>query len=166
MFAIFGALELTPEGIRHRQCFKTYKDAKKESFKECPDCIMAQFGKIAVIMDGASPHRPKMIRKHAEKNGMKLIFLPKGSPHLNAVEGCRNQARKEMLASGFYKSRKIMLETLTEYFGAVYFNLSAIKHLRRKRNQELKVPDPVKTNGKGAIPTESNVRETVIYASA
>ena len=145
MFAIFGALELTPEGIRHRQCFKIYKDATKESFKEYLDCMAAQFGKIAVIMDGASPHRSKMIREHAEKNDIKLIFLPKGSRYLNAVEGCWNQTKRGMLASRFYKSRKKMLEELTEYFGAVYFELSVMKHLRRERNQELEVPDPAKT---------------------
>ena len=128
--------------------------------------MMSRFGKIAVIMDGASPHRSKMIREHAGKNGMKMIFLPKGSPYLNAVEGCRNQAKREMLASRFYKSRKIMPETLAEYFGAVYFNLSVMKHLKRERNQELEVPDPAKTWDKSIIPTESNARETVIYASA
>ena len=50
-----------------------------------------------------------------------------------------------MLASRFYKSRKKMLKALTEYFGAVYFELSVMDHLKRDRNQELEVPDPAKT---------------------
>ena len=134
IFSVFGSLELTMKGIRHRQCFRIYKDARKESLKEYLGYMMGRFGKIAVIMDGASPHRSKMIREYAEKNGIELIFLPKGSPYLNAVEGCWNQAKRDLLASRFYKSKKAMQAALTLYFRTVHFKLDALEHLNRTRS--------------------------------
>ena len=87
--------------MRRRQCFRIHDNAKKESLKEYLDYMMSRFAKIAVIMDGALPHRSEIIREYAEGMGIQLIFLQRGYPHLNAWRDAGTRPRGMCLYQGF-----------------------------------------------------------------
>ena len=49
-------------------------------------------------MDRASPHRAKAVKTLLRENkDIKIIYLPKGSPYLNAVEECWRQRKQVCL---------------------------------------------------------------------
>ena len=48
--------------------------------------MQRHFGKVAVVTDRASPHRAKLVKKLLRENkNIRIIYLQKGSPYLNAV---------------------------------------------------------------------------------
>ena len=70
-----------------RQLFRTYDRFNAATFVEYLKSVHRCFGKIAIITDKASPHRAKLVEDLLRKNKeIKIIYLPKGSPYLNAVE--------------------------------------------------------------------------------
>ncbi len=91
-----------------------------------------KWGKVTVILDRAPQHRAKAVRKFLRKNpNVKLIYLPKGSPYLNAVEECWHQAKRELLVSEYYASMSDMTYRVSEYFRTVRFGLDVEKYLNR-----------------------------------
>lgn len=46
-----------------------------------------QFGKIAVVLDRAPPHRSKTLKKKSGRDrNIRFVDLPRGSPYLNMNE--------------------------------------------------------------------------------
>ena len=53
------------------------------------------FGNTAVMADRASPHCTKLVKTLLRENReIRIIYLPKESPHLNAVEKCWRRAKQ------------------------------------------------------------------------
>ena len=49
--------------------------------------MQRRFGKVEVVTDRASSHRAKLTKRLLRENkSNRIIYLPKGSLHLNAVE--------------------------------------------------------------------------------
>ena len=72
-----------------RQFFRTHESFDAPTFVGYLKEMQRNFGEVAVVMDRASPHRAKLVRKLLRKNkNIRIIYLPKGSPYLNAVEEC------------------------------------------------------------------------------
>ena len=85
------------------------------------------------MVDRASPHRAKAVRTllHENKN-IKIIYLPKGSPYLNAVEECWHQGKRALLVSEYYKTFLDMHSAVSQYYRTARFNLDLIKFFNRK----------------------------------
>jgi len=50
--------------------------------------IHGKFGNVAIIMDGAVPHRSKMLKAFVYDNDwLKILYLPRGSPYLKPCGG-------------------------------------------------------------------------------
>ena len=61
--------------------------------------------KVAVTADRAPQHRSKLVKEFLRNNqDIRMIYLPKGSPYLNAMEGCWHQGKRVLLVSEYYKT--------------------------------------------------------------
>ena len=70
-----------------RQFFRTYDRFNAATFVEYLKSMHRCFGKIVVIADKVAPRCTKLVEDLLRENSkIKIIYLPKGSPYLNAVE--------------------------------------------------------------------------------
>ena len=124
----YGAL--TEDG---RQLFRLYDKFNSVTFVEYLKELHHYLGKIVVILDGASVHHSKKVKNYIQHNkDVKLIYLPKGSPYLNPVEECWRRAKQEIMVSRYYPSKKVLKDTLSNYFRTIRFNLDMWKYLKRQ----------------------------------
>ena len=90
-------------------------------------------GKVAVITDRASPHRSRLVRKFLRANrSVRILYFPKGSPHLNAVEECWHQGKQILLVSEYYRTFSDMCRAVSTYYRTARFNLELLKYANRK----------------------------------
>ena len=116
-----------------RQFFRTYDRLNATTFVEYLKSMHRCFGKIAVITDKASPHRARLVEDSLRENKkIKIIYLPKGSPYLNAVEECWHRAKRALLVSKHYKRRHDMRHGISEYLRTTRHSLDIKKYLARK----------------------------------
>ena len=59
---------------------------------------------ITVVMDNARYQRCELVKQHAKKLNIELLFLPSYSPHLNLIERLWKFVKKECLYSVYYES--------------------------------------------------------------
>ena len=116
-----------------RQFFRTYDRFNAVTFVEYLKSLYRCFGKIVVIVDRASPHCAKLVKDLLRENKeIKIIYLPKGSPYLNAVEECWHRAKLALLVSKHYKTKHDMWHSISEYLRTVRHSLDIKKYLARK----------------------------------
>ena len=116
-----------------RQFFRTYDRFNATTFVEYLKSMHRCFGKIAVITDRARPHSAKLVKDLSRENKeIKIIYLPKGSPYLNAVEECWRRAKRALLVSKHYKTKQNTRHSISEYFRTVRHSLDIKKYLVRK----------------------------------
>ena len=95
--------------------------------------MQRHFGKVALITDRAPPHRSKSLRKFLHRNGnIRILYLPKRSPHLNAVEECWNQGKRSLLIFEYYRTFSDMCRAVSTYYRTARFNLELLKYANRK----------------------------------
>ena len=83
-----------------RQFFRTYDKFNAVTFVAYLKELQMHFGKAVLICDRASQHRSRHVRKFLRKNkNVKIMYFPKGSPYLNAVEECWRQGKRRLLVS-------------------------------------------------------------------
>ena len=69
--------------------FRTHESFDAPTFVGYLKEVQRRFGKVAVVTDRASPHRAKLVKGLPRENkNTRIIYLPKRSPYLNAVEEC------------------------------------------------------------------------------
>ncbi len=126
--AVYGSV--TTDG---RQFFRTASGFNAPTFVAYLKALQRHFGKVAVMVDRASPHRAKAVRTLLRENkNIKIIYLPKGSPYLNAVEECWHQGKRNLLVSEYYKTFLDMHSAVSQYYRTARFNLDLFKFLNRK----------------------------------
>ena len=95
--------------------------------------LQRHVGKVAVIVDRASPHRAKLVRQLLRENkNIKIMYLPKGSPFLNPVEECWHQGKRILLVSEYYRTVADLQNAISEYFRTVRFRLDLLTYVYRK----------------------------------
>ena len=88
-----------------RQFFRMHKWFDAPAFVEYLKAMQRYSGKVAAVGDRASPHRTKLVRKLLwENKNIRIIYLPKGLPYLNAVEECWRRGKQVLLISEYYKT--------------------------------------------------------------
>ena len=63
---------------------------------------------------------------------MMLIYLPKATPQLNAVEQCWNQIKRTIMVSEFYPTMKDLKKSISEYLRTVRFLFDIDTYINRK----------------------------------
>ena len=94
--------------------------------------MQRHFGKVAVVADRASPHRAKLVKKLLRENkNIRIIYLPKGSSYLNAVEECWRQGKQVLLVSEYYRTFADMCNAIITYYRTVRFKLDIVRYASR-----------------------------------
>lgn len=96
---VFGTL--TMDG---RQLFRQYDKFDQYAFLDYLKHVQRRFGKVVLITDRVRRHRAKKVQNYLEENkdSIRIIYLPKGSPEFNAVEECWRQGKYDLLVSKYY----------------------------------------------------------------
>ena len=115
-----------------RQFFRTHESFDAPTFVGYLKEMQRRFGKVAVVTDRVSPHRAKLVKKLLRENkNIRIIYLPKGSPHLNAVEECWRQGKQVLLVSEYCRTFAGMCKAITAYYRTARFKLDILKFAHR-----------------------------------
>ena len=116
-----------------KQFFRTYDRFDAPTFIEYLKAMQRHFGKVVAVVDRASPHRAKSVKELLRENkNIKIIYLPKGSLYLNAVEECWHQGKRVLLVSEYYKTFTDMCSAISTYYRTARFTLDILKFANRK----------------------------------
>ena len=111
-----------------RQLFRTRESFDAPTFVWYMKELQRHFEKVAVVMDRASPHRAKAVKELLRENkSIKIIYLPKGSPYLNAVGECWLQGKQVLLVSEYYRTFVDLCSAIITYYRTVRFKLDIFK---------------------------------------
>ena len=91
---------------------------------------------MILFTDRARQHQTKKVKKYLEENkdSIKILYLPKGSPEFNAVEECWRQGKYDLLVSKYYPKFTDLKSSIAKYYRTRHFNLDIVKYLLRKAN--------------------------------
>ena len=86
-----------------------------------------------VFVDRATPHCSAITRKYlaANKDNIKLEYLPVGGPEFNATEECWKRQGKYNILSCYYPTFDSLKDAISNYYRTRRFNLYIIKYLTR-----------------------------------
>ncbi len=125
---IYGSLAL--DG---RQFFRTYDRFNASTFVAYLKELQRHFGKAVIITDRAPQHRSKMVREFLRTNkSIRIMYFPKGSPYLNAVEECWRQGKRKLLVSEYYRTFSDMCRAVFTYYRTARFRLELISYMNKK----------------------------------
>ena len=116
-----------------RQFFRTHKRFDASTFIRYLKEMQKRFGKVAAVTDRASPHRAKLVKGLLRENkNTRIIYFPKGSPYLNAVEECWLQGKQVLPVSEYYRTFVDMCSAVITYYRTMRFKLDILKFAHRK----------------------------------
>ena len=116
-----------------KQFFRTCDRFDAPTFVEYLKAMQRHFGKVVAVVDRASPHRAKSVKELLRENkNIKIVYLPKGSPYLNAVEECWHQGKRVLLVSEYYKTFTDMCSAISTYYRTARLTLDILKFANRK----------------------------------
>ena len=114
-----------------RQLFRTHERFDAPTFIRYLKEMQRRFGKVAVVTDGTYPHRATLVRRLLRENrNIRIIYLPKGSPCLNAVEECWHRGKRILLVSE-YRTFADMRNAIITYYRTVRFKLGIVRYASR-----------------------------------
>ena len=91
-----------------------------------------RFGRVAVIVDMAPQHRAAAAGDYlGAHRAVRLIELPTGSPHLNAIDGAWRQAKRALLVSEHYPTMVEMRTAVSRHFRHTRYRLDVMSYLGR-----------------------------------
>lgn len=124
---VFGTL-----CINGRQFFRQYESFNQYTFLDYLKQV--QFGKLILFIDRARQHhRSIMIKEYMKQNKdvLKVIYFPKGSPEYNAIEECWRQGKYDLLVSRYYPKFDDFKHVIANYYRTRRFRLDIAKYLSR-----------------------------------
>ena len=76
----------------------------QDTFLDYLKQIKKRLGRVILFTDRAVQHRSKKVLEYLQENrdSLRIIYLPKGSPQFNAVEECWRQGKYDLLVSIYY----------------------------------------------------------------
>ena len=82
------------------QLFRQYDKFNQDTFLDYLKQIKKKLRKkVSVYRYRARPHQSNKVQKYLEENkdSLKILYLPKGSPEFNAFEECWRQGKYDLL---------------------------------------------------------------------
>ena len=124
--------------LEGKQLFRQYDKFNQNTFLDYLKQAKKKLGKKVVIFtDRARQHQSNKVMEYLEKNknSIRMLYLPKGSPEFNAVEECTG-GRENMilLVSKYYPKFTDLKLSIAKYYRTRRFNLDIVKYLLRKVN--------------------------------
>ena len=121
-----------------RQMFRLHDRFDGPTFLQYVRELHGRFGKILVLCDRASPHRTKDLARYLrDHDGVRIRYLPRGSPYLNVVEQCWNVGKRELLVSRYYRTFAVMCHTISNYYRTARFGYDLFAYLYRSPSKYL-----------------------------
>ncbi|MDA7997271.1 MAG: transposase, partial [Nitrosopumilus sp.] len=92
----------------------------------------ARYGRFVMIMDNYGAHNNLDVRRYVKESrgGIVLKRLPVGAPHLNAIEECWRQMKKDV-ATIYYETVGDLRRALYAYIRRKRFDLDVFAYLQR-----------------------------------
>lgn len=93
--------------------------------------LLRFYKKVFLIIDNASWHHAKIIRKFVKENKhrLKLEYFPPYSPEYNPAEPCWKSVKKDLLTSRLFLSVAGMGDQIKEYFRKRFFKFKLERYL-------------------------------------
>ena len=125
---MFGTLTM-----KGKQLFRQYDVFNQHSFLDYLKQVRKGLGKVIMFADRARQHLSKKVREYLEENkdAIRIVYLPKGSPEFNAVEECWRQGKYDLLVSKHYPKFTDLKSRISKYYRIRRFNLNIVKYLLR-----------------------------------
>jgi len=117
-----------------RQFFRQYESFNQYTFLDYLKHVQKKFRKIILFIDRARQHhRSTMVKEYIEQNKdvLKVIYFPKGSPEFNAIEECWRQGKYDLLVSKYYPRFEDFRHVIANYYRTRRFKLDITKYLSR-----------------------------------
>ena len=94
--------------------------------------LHARYGRFVMIMDNYGAHNNLDVRRYVKESrgGIVLKRLPVGAPHLNAIEECWRQMKKDV-ATIYYETVGDLRRALYAYIRRKRFDLDVFAYLQR-----------------------------------
>ena len=122
-----------------RQLFRTHERSSGLTFPGYARELRRRWGRVAIPCGRAPPYGTAALAEFvAGDPDVKIIYLPKGSPYLNAAGGCRVRGRYDLMASGYYDSFAAMCTMIGKYYRTTRFRLDMFEYLYRSPTKFLK----------------------------
>jgi transposase len=115
---IIGAIELSSMKIM-RDDYDTINADSVILFLQSVKASYPAAAQIHIILDQSGYHRSVDLREYAEKNGIKLNFLPPYSPNLNPIERLWKVMNETVRDNYFFKSEKDFRERIGGFFETI-----------------------------------------------
>jgi len=96
--------------------YETINGASIISFLERVKAAYAEAPQIHIILDQSGYHRSLAVSQYAEKNGIKLHFLPPYSPNLNPIERLWKVMNEQVRNNYFFKTAQEFRERIRGFF--------------------------------------------------
>ena len=95
--------------------------------------LTKKHGKVALFVDRAKQHMSKDVKEFLKHNkSMRLVYLPKSSPYLNAIEKLWNKVKREVLTGEYHPTFDGMWDALVKCLRTIEFDVRPRKYLYRK----------------------------------
>jgi transposase len=116
-----------------KQLFRQYNVFNQDTFLDYLKLIKKRLGRVILFTDRAVQHRSKKVLEYLQENrdSLRIIYLPKGSPQFNAVEECWRQGKYDLLVSKYYPKFTDLKSSISKYYRTRRFNLDIVKYLLR-----------------------------------
>lgn len=115
----FGALNNKTGKVMTLKC----ENINKFSFLKFLKKLLKYFKKVFLVLDNASWHHAKIIRKflRQNKNRIKIEHLPAYGPEYNPIEQCWKAVKRDLLTCRLFLSTEGMADQITDYFHKKHF---------------------------------------------
>jgi transposase len=119
--------------MKGKQLFRQYDVFNQYTFLDYLKQVRKRLVRVIMFTDRARQHRSKKVQEYLEENkdAIRMVYLPKGSPEFNAVEECWRQGKHDLLVSKYYPKFTDLKSTISRYYRTRRFNLDVIKYLLR-----------------------------------
>ncbi len=117
-----------------RRFFRTYDKFDGPTFLRYLKELRSHFGKVPVIMDGASAHTTRDVKKFVADNPdtVRVRYLPVATPELSGMEEYWHRAKRDVLVSEYYATFEEMRHALSEYLRTTSFADDIMEYLGTK----------------------------------
>ncbi len=111
---------------------RTYDRFNGANFVRYLELARQKWGKVLMIMDNASQHKTKKVRRYLEQNpDVRILYLPVARPELSAIEEIWRQAKYRLITSESYRTLDDLRRAVSEHFRTCSINVDIYTYLAR-----------------------------------
>jgi len=109
--------------MKGKQLFRQYDVFNQYTFLDYLKQVRKRLVRVIMFTDRARQHRSKKVQEYLEENkdAIRMVYLPKGSPEFNAVEECWRQGKYNLL-SDYYSDFQSLKGIVSRYHITKRFN--------------------------------------------